>query len=63
MWGVLVADSELIELQTQVAFQEDTIAQLNEILAVQQKDLSNLKEQFELLKQQHMEMRQQMNAG
>jgi SlyX protein len=61
--GNVLADSELVELQTQVAFQEDTIRQLNEALAFQQGDLTELKQQVELLKQQYSELRQQTHSG
>jgi len=51
--------AQLVELQTQVAFQEDTITGLNTALATQQQDLNLLKRQWELLKQQYSELQQQ----
>ena len=54
--------AQLVELQTQVAFQEDTITGLNTALATQQQDLNLLKRQWELLKQQYSE-RQQQSPG
>ena len=52
--------AQLVELQTQVAFQEDAIAGLNEALALQQQDLDSLKRHWELLKQQYSELQQQV---
>ena len=52
--------AQLVELQTQVAFQEDTIAGLNEGLRLQQQDLELLKRHWELLKQQYSELHQQL---
>ncbi len=43
---------ELIELQTQVAYQEDTISQLNDVVTRQQKDIDGLTRAVEQLKQQ-----------
>lgn len=36
---------QLIDLQTQVAFQEDTIQSLNDVVALQQQDILKLKQQ------------------
>lgn len=44
--------AELVELQTQVAFQEDTIGELNQALALQQKDLEWVRRQWELLREE-----------
>ena len=44
----LVAD--LAEVQSQLAFQEDTIATLNEVLTGQQREIIVLRRQVELLK-------------
>ena len=54
---------QLVELQTQLAFQEDTITSLNEALANQQQDLNWLKRQWELLKQQYGELQEQLPGG
>jgi SlyX protein len=45
----------LHEVQSQLAFQEDTIATLNNVLAEQQRELLRLRRQLELLKQQQDE--------
>jgi SlyX protein len=58
-----VVASDLVELQVQVAFLEDTISQLNQAVANQQKDLSAMSEQLEALKQQYQELRQQQGGG
>lgn len=47
---------ELVELQTQLSFQEDTIAQLNDVVTRQQKDIDALKLELEQLKKQLMAM-------
>lgn len=43
--------SGLVEVQSQLAFQEDTITALNEALTLQQQELTVLRRQVELLKQ------------
>ena len=48
--------NELLELQTQLSYQEDTIAQLNEVVTRQQKDIDRLKEAIAQLKKQFEEM-------
>ncbi len=58
-----MANSELVELQTQLAFQEDLVASLNEALSLQQQELSALREEFELLKQQYRQLREEMGSG
>ncbi|WP_066016460.1 SlyX family protein [Endozoicomonas atrinae] len=47
---------ELLELQTQLSYQEDTIAQLNEVVTRQQKDIERLTEAFAQLKKQFENM-------
>ena len=42
--------AQLQDLQSQLAFQDDTIAALNEALAGQQRELLTLRRQVELLK-------------
>ena len=42
---------DMVELQNQMAFQEDTVEALNEAIAAQQTEISLLKRQLELLKQ------------
>ncbi len=58
--GGCVADIEdvmalLAEVQSQLAFQEDTVASLNEALASQQQEILVLRRQLELLKQRQDE--------
>ncbi|MGB1271114.1 MAG: SlyX family protein [Endozoicomonas sp.] len=43
---------ELLEMQTQLSFQEDTVAQLNEVVTRQQKDIERLTEAIAQLKKQ-----------
>ena len=52
--------AQLVELQTQVAFQEDTISELNGALAQQQLDLTDLRRQCELMRQQQVELQAQL---
>lgn len=42
----------LIELQTQMSFQDDTIARLNDVVTLQQQDIDSLKQQLDQLKKQ-----------
>lgn len=42
---------ELIELQTQLAFQEQTIGELNEVLTSQQQQIDLLRLEIKLLKE------------
>lgn len=46
---------DMVELQSQMAFQEDTLEALNEAIAAQQSEISLLKRQLELLKQRQDE--------
>ncbi|MCX2973555.1 SlyX family protein [Halieaceae bacterium IMCC8485] len=46
---------QMVELQTQVAFQEDTVGVLNNAVTAQQKEILVLREQLELLKQRQDE--------
>lgn len=40
---------QLIELQTRVAFQEDMLQQLNQVIALQDQDIRGLQQQLKLL--------------
>jgi SlyX protein len=51
--------AQLVELQTQLAFQELTIGELNQALALQQKDLEWVKRQWELLREEFANMQGQ----
>lgn len=48
--------NELLELQTQLSYQEDTIAQLNEVVTRQQREIERLTEAFAQLKRRFEEM-------
>ena len=48
--------NELLELQTQLSYQEDTIGQLNEVVTRQQRDIERLTEALAQLKKQFDEM-------
>jgi len=50
--------AELVDVQHQLAFQEDTITALNDALALQQKEILILRRQVELLKQRQDEQRE-----
>lgn len=63
-----MADTEelarlLVDVQTQLAYQEDTITALNEALADQQQEILVLRRQLELLKQRQDEQTPQQDAG
>lgn len=45
----------LVEVQTQLAYQEDTVRALNEALAEQQREILVLRRQLQLLKQRQDE--------
>lgn len=46
---------QLVEVQSQLAFQEDTVRQLHEAMALQQQEILLLRRQIELLKQRQDE--------
>ncbi len=54
---------QLVEVQSQMAFQEDTISALNEALAGQQREILVLREQLTLLKQRLEEQAAQLDQG
>ena len=64
--AVVVADdieelrSQLVEVQTQLAFQEELLGQLNAALSLQQQDLAELRREGELLRQQYRDLQQQL---
>ena len=47
---------ELIELQTRMAYQEDTIAQLNDVITKQDSDITQLQHQMRLLAKRFEEL-------
>lgn len=55
--------NQLSELQSQLAFQDDTIAALNDALAQQQRELLTLRRQLELLKQRQDEQAAALDQG
>ena len=55
--------AQLVELQTQMAFQEQTIGELNTALGQQQQDISELRRHWDLLRQQHVELQARMPAA
>lgn len=54
---------QVIDLQSQLAFQEDTIAALNEALTEQQQEILVLRRQMTLLKQRQDEQAASIEAG
>lgn len=40
-------EEQLIDLQTQISFQEDTIGALNDVVTLQQQDILQLKQQLQ----------------
>ena len=55
--------SEIVELQQQIAFQEQTIDTLNEVVSKQQKDLTRIDRALELLAQQMANLQQAADEG
>lgn len=54
---------QLAEVQSHLAFQDDTVAALNEAIAAQQQDILLLKRQLELLKLRQDEQAAQVDSG
>ena len=54
---------QLVELQSQMAFHEDTVAALNEAMAAQQREIMVLRQQLLLLKQRQEETQAQIDQG
>lgn len=50
-------EEALIELQTQLSFQEDTIAQLNDVVTRQQRDILRLRDEMDKLKTLYQSLR------
>ena len=55
--------NDIVELQQQVAFQEQTIDALNDVVSRQQQDLTRLDRALTLLAQQMVSMQQAADAG
>ncbi len=45
-------EARLIELETKVAFQDETIEQLNQVITQQQQQIDRFNEQLEMIKRQ-----------
>ena len=54
---------QLAELQSQLAFQEHTVQDLNDALAAQQREILLLREQVALLKRRQDEQAAQLDTG
>lgn len=52
--------AQVVDLETQVAFQEETITALNGALALQQQDISELKRQWQVLQDRYKTMQEQL---
>ena len=50
------SDSDLIDLQTRIAYQEDIINQLNQVVTKQSSDITQLQQQLRLLAKRLDEM-------
>ena len=55
--------ADIVELQQQIAFQEQTIDALNEVVSRQQKDLTRIEHTLSLLAQQMKNLQQASDAG
>ena len=55
--------TQLEDVQSQVAFQEDALQSLHEALAAQQQEITTLRRQLELLKQRQDEAGATQGAG
>ena len=56
-------ENQLVDLQTRVAFHEDTLEQLNEVIAKQDADITQLKQQVRLLAKHLEELRSVQGEG
>lgn len=56
-------EEQLVELQSQLAFQDDTINSLNEAVAAQQQEIIVLRQQLTLLKQRLDEQGERLAHG
>lgn len=56
-------DEQLIDLQTRLAFQEETIAELNKILTDQQRQLDKLQLEMNVVAQRCRELVDAIEAG
>ena len=56
-------NADIGELQQQIAFQEQTVDTLNEVVSRQQKDLTRIERTLSLLAQQMKNLQQAADAG
>ena len=56
-------NDDLIDLQTQLAFQEQTIAELNDVMTSQQKQIDLLRLEIKLLKEQFGVLEDRIDSG
>ena len=56
-------NADIVELQQQIAFQEQTVDTLNEVVSRQQKDLTRIERTLSLLAQQMKNSQQTADAG
>ncbi|MDB9753851.1 SlyX family protein [Oceanospirillaceae bacterium] len=56
-------NADIVELQQQIAFQEQTLDTLNEVVSRQQKDLTRIERTLSLLAQQMKNLQQAADAG
>lgn len=54
---------QMMELQSQLAFQEDALGSLDQVLAQQQQEILLLRRQLELLRQRQQEQGAHQEAG
>ena len=58
-----VVQQQLVDVQSQLAFQEDTMRELHEALALQQREILLLRRQIQLLKQRQDEQAADLAPG
>jgi SlyX protein len=63
MSGIEDVMQQVVELQSQMAFQEDTVTALNEALAGQQQEILVLRQQLALLKERQDEYAAALDQG
>ena len=57
------ADDQLVDLQTRLAFQEETLAQLNDILTEQQRQIDKVRLEFQLIQERYQELLDIIETG
>jgi len=61
---VIDIEAVLIDLQSRIAYQDDTIQQLNDVIVSQDRTILNIEHQLKDLSKQMLEMREEMrNQG